>query len=236
MREVVQSFFRFSSSMFLLGLQGFMSMFSLRNVSFASDSTIEGPWLSDGLIHTFQDSVAPPTEVVNSRGASRSADAPANGTAQRPEQELTSASTAANAHTGWVPMPGMTQSAADPPGTGSQPGTSSSQPQVNSGSLNTARFVVMGEGLAAGIGNFTLSSDSQQWSFATQMAKQMGVKCRQRLIQAPGIGNLVGFPPLPVCVPAPSQSTVIDQLPPEAVSNLAVPSLTLNDALNLQTV
>src|SRR6478672_1247733 len=95
------------------------------------------------------------------------------------------------------PMPTMTQSAADPSGKNPEPVASPSQPQVNSGSLKTDRSVVMGEGLAAGISNFTLSSDSQQWSFATQMARQMGAKCPQRLIQAPGIGNLVGFPSLP---------------------------------------
>ena len=133
-------------------------------------------------------------------------------------------------------MSTITQSVGDPSDKNPQPLTSPSQSQVNSGSLRTDRFVVMGEALAAGIGNFSLSSDAQQWSFATQMAKQMGAKCPQRLIQAPGIGNLVGFPPLPVRVPAPSQSTVIDQLPPAAVSNLAVPSLTLDDALNLQAV
>jgi hypothetical protein len=134
------------------------------------------------------------------------------------------------------PMSTITQSVGDPSDKNPQPLTSPSQPQVNSGSLKTDRFVVMGEGLAAGISNFSLSSDAQQWSFATQMAKQMGAKCPQRLIQAPGIGSMVGFPPLPVRVPAPSQSTVIDQLPPAAVSNLAVPSLTLDDALNLQAV
>src|SRR5436190_16826580 len=134
------------------------------------------------------------------------------------------------------PMSTITQSVADPSDKNPQPLTSPSQPQVNSGSLKTDRFVVMGEGLAAGISNFSLSSDAQLWSFPTQMAKQMGAKCPQRLIQAPGIGNLVGFPSLPVRVPAPSQSTVIDQLPPAAVSNLAVPSLTLDDALNLQAV
>jgi len=140
------------------------------------------------------------------------------------------------ADAGLGPMPAVTQPVADASGKNPQSVTSPSQFQGSSGSLKTDRFVVMGEGLTAGIGNFTLSSDTQQWSFATQMAKQMGAKCPQRLIQPPGIGNLVGFPPLPVCVPAPSQSTVIDRLPPEAVFNLAVPSLTLDDALNLQTV
>ena len=173
------------------------------------------------------------TGVVHPGRAPTLADAPANSTAQQARPDFFGVSITGQADTGWNPM---TQSVPGLPSKSPQAVTSPSQRQVNSGSMKTDRFVVMGEGLAAGMGNFTLSSDAQQWSFATQMAKQMGTKCRQRLIQAPGIGNLVGFPSLPVRVPAPSQSTVIDQLPPEAVSNLAVPSLTLDDALNLQAV
>src|SRR6266852_2871304 len=37
--------------------------------------------------------------------------------------------------------------------------------RVNTGRLNTSRMVVLGEGLAAGMGNFSLSTSSQTMSF-----------------------------------------------------------------------
>ena len=44
---------------------------------------------------------------------------------------------------------------------------------VNSGRLNTTTFIVLGEGLAAGMGDFTLSDETQIDSFPAQMARQM---------------------------------------------------------------
>lgn len=228
MSEVFQFIYRLSSSMFLC-LEGLMKMLPLPNIDLASASTAKGPWFSDRPTHTCQNPPGRHTGVAHSGWAPPSRDTPANSTDQKASREFISTST-----TG--PMPAIAQSVADPPSKNPQPPASSPQARINNGSLRTGRFVVMGEGLAAGMGNFTLSSDSQRWSFATQMARQMGAQCPQRLIQAPGIGNLIGFPPLPVRVPAPSQSTVIDQLPPAALSNLAVPSLTLDDALNLRAV
>ena len=105
---------------------------------------------------------------------------------------------------------------------------------VNRGSLDTSRMVVLGEGLAAGVGDFALHAEAQNFSFPAQMARQMSADLPQRLIQPPGIGNFVGFAPLPVRVPAPMQSTVLEQLPPQPVSNLSVPEFTLEDALSLR--
>jgi hypothetical protein len=114
--------------------------------------------------------------------------------------------------------------------------SAASYPPVQSGRLNTARFMAMGEGLAAGMGDFSLSSERQSTSFPAFMARQMGTKFVQALLQEPGIGGLAGFAQLPVVVPAPLQSTVLNQLPPVPVSNLSVPAFTISDALDLRPV
>jgi hypothetical protein len=108
--------------------------------------------------------------------------------------------------------------------------------RVDSGRLNTTTFIVLGEALAAGMGNFTLSAEAQRDSFPAQMARQMQAQFAQPLIQAPGIGNPIGFEHLPVLVPAFLQTTVLNELPPSPVANLSVPSFTLADTLNLRPV
>jgi hypothetical protein len=114
--------------------------------------------------------------------------------------------------------------------------TTSPTRQVQSGRLNTTSFVVMGEGLAAGMGDFALTSETQIWSFPAQMAKQMQAKFVQPLLQPPGLRSLAGYADLPVLIPAPLQTTVLEQLPPVPVSNLSTPRLTLFDALDLRPV
>lgn len=107
--------------------------------------------------------------------------------------------------------------------------------RVDSGRLSLARFVVLGEGLAAGMADFGLKADLQRESFAAQMARQMRAELRLPLIQPPGIGDLPGFPRLPVRVPAMMQNTVReDFLPAELPQNLSVPGLHLADALTLR--
>jgi hypothetical protein len=105
---------------------------------------------------------------------------------------------------------------------------------VYSGRLDTTAFIVLGEGLAAGMGDFTLSDVTQADSFPAQMARQMQAQFTQPLIQPPGICNPVGFAELPVIVPVPMQTTVLDRLPPVPVNNLSVPNYRLADALNLR--
>src|SRR5712671_1768361 len=105
---------------------------------------------------------------------------------------------------------------------------------VTNGQLDTTKFVVLGEGLAAGMGDFTLTAETQVDSFPAQMARQMQAQFPQRLIQAPGIGNPAGFATIPVIVPAPMQTSVLDQLPPAPINNLSVPVQRLADALNLR--
>src|SRR5262245_40059842 len=105
---------------------------------------------------------------------------------------------------------------------------------VNGGGLDVSRMVVLGEGLAAGVGDFSFSAETQPWSFPAQMARQMAADFPQRLIQAPGLENGIGFGSLPVRIPAPLQSTVLDQLPPGRVQNLSIPGFRLDDALELR--
>jgi hypothetical protein len=97
--------------------------------------------------------------------------------------------------------------------------------------LKTSSFVVLGEGLAAGMGDFSLSQDMQQFSFPAQMARQMDVSMSQPLMQPPGIGSAIGFSAWAGIVPSPLQSTVLKQFPPDPLSNFSVPGFTLSDAV-----
>jgi hypothetical protein len=131
--------------------------------------------------------------------------------------------------------------AARRPGDGSQaPGTAGTPgappPPVRSGSLDTATFVALGEGLAAGAADFYTSAELQRDAFPAQMARQMQTGFAQALLQAPGIGNLPGFPPLPVLVPNLMQTTVREpaDVATSALGNLAVPGFRLADALHLR--
>ena len=108
------------------------------------------------------------------------------------------------------------------------------QGSVDSGRLNTTIFIVLGEGLAAGMGNFTLSEATQNASFPAQMARQMQTPFSQPLIQAPGLDCAVGFAELPVRLPAYMQTTVLEQLQPKPFANLSVPEFKLADALTLR--
>jgi hypothetical protein len=111
---------------------------------------------------------------------------------------------------------------------------SSAPLRVDSGRLKTDTFIVLGEGLAAGMGDFTLSEETQKQSFPAYMAQHMQAKFTQPLLRAPGLGHPVGFAQLPVRVPAYMQTTVREQLCPIPFSNLAVPGYTLADALHLR--
>ena len=106
-------------------------------------------------------------------------------------------------------------------------------------------FVTVGEGLAAGVGHFSLSEDVQPFSFPAQLARQLGGEeaFKQPVIESPGVGN-VGFVQQPAVVPELLQTTVLKNFPktdaannsfpcPKAdLSNLSVPGLSLADALS----
>lgn len=108
--------------------------------------------------------------------------------------------------------------------------------KVHSGRLDTSTFIVLGEGLAAGMGDFTLSADTQATSFPAQMARQMQTHFAQPLIQPPGIGQPPGSAELPVIVPAALQTSVLEDLSPAPISNLSVPGMRLCDASTLRPI
>src|SRR6266850_3576460 len=89
--------------------------------------------------------------------------------------------------------------------------------KVSAGRLNKSSFVVLGEGLAAGMGDFTLCEETQRESFPAQMARQMQTEMLQAEFQAPGICYPAGFTRPPVLVPQPLQSTVFKTIPPVQV-------------------
>ena len=112
--------------------------------------------------------------------------------------------------------------------------------------LDTTAFVVMGEGMAAGMANFGLSSVMQNQSFPARIAAQMKTAFPQPLIQPPGIGDVVGYPAQEVKVQTYPQGSVRQFYqpsdpkqpagPPLFVLNVSVPGLTLNDSVTLRPV
>jgi hypothetical protein len=98
--------------------------------------------------------------------------------------------------------------------------------------LNPLTFVTLGDGLAAGAGDFGMSEELQPFSFPAQAARQLGTPFPQPVMEAPGIGPVIGFPDLPVRLPQAMQTTVLKEFPPAApFSNLSIPGLKLADAL-----
>lgn len=98
--------------------------------------------------------------------------------------------------------------------------------------LDTSRFLVIGEGLAAGMTNFSLIEDDQRDSFSVQVARHIGEKLVTPFFQAPGLGDAAGFPRLPVRVPWDMQTTLLGKFPPvDPYTNLSLPGLTACDVL-----
>ncbi len=93
-------------------------------------------------------------------------------------------------------------------------------------------MIVVGDGIAAGMNDFALRETYQKQSFPALVAAQLKTAMALPLIEAPGLGNVPGFPALPVRVPGPSQTTVRSQFPPPLfVQNLSVPGAKLTDVL-----
>ncbi|MEM7352411.1 MAG: hypothetical protein AAF657_16535 [Acidobacteriota bacterium] len=98
--------------------------------------------------------------------------------------------------------------------------------------LDTKTFVVLGEGLAAGVGHFSLTEDVQRWSFPALAAEKLGTKFSQPVLEAPGVGN-VGFQQQPAVVPNLLQTTVLEDFPRDEadLGNLSVPGASVADAI-----
>jgi hypothetical protein len=98
--------------------------------------------------------------------------------------------------------------------------------------VSPSTFVVIGDGLAAGAGDFGLSEELQPFSFPAQIARRLDAPFSQPVMEAPGIGPVIGLPELPVRLPQAMQTTVLKEFPPAGpFSNLAIPGLKLADAL-----
>ena len=115
-------------------------------------------------------------------------------------------------------------------------------PAQTTARLDTTTFIVMGEGLAAGMSGFGLSAVVQNQSFPAQMAAQMQTAFPQPLIQPPGVGDVIGYPSQDVRYPTYPQGAVRvfyqpdpakAPAPPLFVLNLSVPSLTLADSVTM---
>jgi hypothetical protein len=96
-------------------------------------------------------------------------------------------------------------------------------------------FVVLGEGLAAGVGHFSLSDDTQPWSFPALIARQLGLEFHQPVFEAPGLGNAHHRQVAPI-VPDLHQTSVRVDFPgtERPLGNFAIPGLTTRDALSLR--
>lgn len=232
MRNLIKSSLRFSWAMSLFGIQQFENM-------------IEDLTRQDNKSTTAFDSIAEVTEGQLSgpcRYAFRTADQLQSGVV-----DMMFGGPATGGGQTQSPPPASPRPASPPASTGAPTPTRPSQPRstgsvntdirtypVHSGRLNTSCFIVLGEGLAAGMGDFTLADEMQTKSFPAQMAQQMQTEFPQPLIQSPGICSPVGFAELPVVVSIPMQSTVVDELPPKPVNNLSVPGFKLCDTLRLR--
>ncbi|MEO7649710.1 MAG: hypothetical protein ABIZ80_04530, partial [Bryobacteraceae bacterium] len=100
--------------------------------------------------------------------------------------------------------------------------------------FDAKQFIVVGEGLAAGMADFALRDAYQTRSFPAQLAKQMNVGFPQPLMEAPGLaGDMPGFQTLPPRLPGVQQGSVRTKFPPDLfVFNLSVPGMRLADSLN----
>jgi hypothetical protein len=98
--------------------------------------------------------------------------------------------------------------------------------------LDTTQFIVVGEGLAAGMADFALRDVYQEKSFGAQMARQMKTLFPQPLIEGAGIGNAPGYTELPVRLPGILQGSARTPFPPYLfVFNLSIPGQRLADSL-----
>jgi hypothetical protein len=232
-RELVKSMFGFSWAQSLFGLRQFSGGLTSGNNAAAFDHIAQAAEaeLSEPVKNLFRlgDRLQHETVDVLSGNFSRS-----NSVSQGTGQSAAGQTTPAQGQT-----PGTPSASPSSPGSSSKPASpSTSGPayRVNSGRLDKSSFVVLGEGLAAGMGDFNLSEDTQRESFPAQMARQMQTDLPQPEIQAPGICYPIGFSRPMVLVPQPLQSTVFKRIPPLPVRNLSVPGFTIEDALGLRPV
>jgi len=92
--------------------------------------------------------------------------------------------------------------------------------------------VVIGDGLSAGMGDFSLKENHQRHSFPAQLASGMGTHLSQPLFQEPGLGHPIGFADVAVSAPTLFQTTAFVKIPSTPVANLSIPGFTPGDAVD----
>ncbi len=98
--------------------------------------------------------------------------------------------------------------------------------------LDPSTFVVLGDGLAAGTGHFSLEGSAQAASFPAFLARSLETGFEQPLFQPPGLGDVIGLGARTPIVPDLGQTTVRDPLPGRSnLGNLSVPGLDVRGAL-----
>ncbi len=102
------------------------------------------------------------------------------------------------------------------------------------GRLDVSTLVVVGEGLAAGVGDFSLSSEFQSMSFPAQLARHLDTELKQPLFEAPGIGCSPTCKSPNVRFPDLKQTTVFLDYPPSPFGNLSVPGFLVGDCLRFR--
>ncbi len=108
------------------------------------------------------------------------------------------------------------------------------RPALPAQKLDTTQFIVVGEGLAAGMADFQLRDVYQNASFPAVMAKAFKTAFPMPILQSPGIGGgAPGFPTLPPRLPGVLQGPVRNDFPPDLfVFNLSVPGFKLSDSIS----
>lgn len=99
--------------------------------------------------------------------------------------------------------------------------------------LDVTQFVVLGEGLAAGVHDFGLRSEYQKSNFPALVARQIGTILPQPLMQGPGLAIIPGMAAPPAFLPNSRQTLVREGYPPSLfVFNLSVPGMTFAGAVS----
>lgn len=107
-------------------------------------------------------------------------------------------------------------------------------PVRGSDSLDVTTFVVLGDGLTAGMRNSRLYAEAQKGSFPALAAGQMQAIFPLPLINGPGLSNLPGQSPGRVDLPSTLQTTVREFPPNLFVFNLSVPGFGPDEALTVR--
>lgn len=102
------------------------------------------------------------------------------------------------------------------------------------GRLDVSTMVVIGDDMTAGLGDFGLSSESQQMSIPAQLARHFGTNFKQPLLEPPGFALGFASHHRNIRLPDLAQTRVFAEFPPEECGNLSVPGFYVEDCLLLR--